>query len=402
MPAVGVVAEYNPFHNGHAAHIKAAREMSGRDAIVVAMSGNFTQRGEPAIADKWSRARMALICGADIVLEIPVAYATASAEFFASASIKILRSTGVVDSVCFGSECGDIVKLQKTAEALAAESDDFTRVLKDGLDSGLSYHAARKAALYATGAPSDVTDRPNDILGVEYLKAIIRQKAPITAYAYKRKASERVVAEIPAGATIVSAASIREAAFKDISSVIRVMPPACHEILKNSDLASIDSLSGVFHYTVKTNDAGWLGSVMDMTEGLENRIARFESQAREISDIISLVSAKRYAKTKISRAVLHCVIRLSKEEFALYERNGGPQYTRVLGFKKSAAPLLAEIVKKSVAPIVTNMKKADAVLTGAAKVMLRRETLATDVYYLATGAKAYPSNAEYTKPIVTV
>ena len=194
MKITGIIAEYNPFHNGHLYQIRKAKEITGADYIIVVMSGNHMQRGTPALIDKYSRAKMALSGGADMVIELPTCYATASAEYFAMGAISILNQLGCVDSVCFGSESGDITMLSKIAHALVDESEDFVQSLKTKLKNGDTYPVARNAALAETINGFTTFDTilgfPNNILGIEYIKAIIRQNSSIKPYTNTRIGSD--------------------------------------------------------------------------------------------------------------------------------------------------------------------------------------------------------------------
>ncbi|WP_455718849.1 tRNA(Met) cytidine acetate ligase, partial [Anaerosporobacter sp.] len=197
MQVVGLITEYNPFHNGHAYHIQKAKEITNADYVIVIMSGNYVQRGTPAIIDKYSRTLMALNNGADIVIELPVIYATASAETFAAGAIRILHDLGIVNSICFGSECGDLTLLSSIAKALCIESEEFRDTLLKYLRQGLSYPMARKHALLNTIELSNYTNQQieqviessNNILGVEYLKALYRLSSNIVPYTILREGS---------------------------------------------------------------------------------------------------------------------------------------------------------------------------------------------------------------------
>ena len=173
----GIIAEYNPFHNGHAYQIEQARLLTGCDFLVVVMSGDYVQRGAPAVFDKYTRARMALACGADLVLELPVACSCASAEFFASGAVSLLDGLGCVDFLCFGSESGNLQSLMEPARILAKESPVFQEALRRGLSLGLSFPAARKEAFRACASNPDILDLPNNILGIEYLKALLQRES---------------------------------------------------------------------------------------------------------------------------------------------------------------------------------------------------------------------------------
>ena len=186
MKVNGIVAEYNPFHNGHAYQMQHAKEATGADYTIVVMSGNFMQRGAPALLDKFTRAKMALECGADLVLELPICYAASSAEFFAKGSVALFDKLGVTTNLCFGSECGNAAKLQRAAKALLRA--DFPDVLREELAKGLSFAAARESAARALiGEDAAVLREPNDILGVEYCKALLQSGSTIAPLAILRK-----------------------------------------------------------------------------------------------------------------------------------------------------------------------------------------------------------------------
>ena len=204
MRAVGIVAEYNPFHTGHAYHIETARKETGADAVVVIMSGSFVQRGEPAIFDKWTRTRMALYGGADLVLELPALYATASAEYFARGAVETLRATGVIGTLSFGSECGDLEKLQRAANLLSAEDAAMRETLQAALASGKSYPAAKMEALGVQNAAlGEILASPNNTLAVSYLRFLDNMEA----HTVKRKGAGYLETNVSEG--VASALEIR-------------------------------------------------------------------------------------------------------------------------------------------------------------------------------------------------
>jgi predicted nucleotidyltransferase len=215
MKTIGIVAEYNPFHNGHLYQLQASRGQTGADCAVVVMSGNYTQRGEPAIVDKWARAEMALHSGADLVIELPVAYAMGSAEYFAYGAVKLLDSLNAVNMICFGSEAGSIEKLSAAAAILADEPESYKSYLKDYLSKGLSFPAARQKAIssyckntYGKDDLSSLLKSPNNILGIEYLKALRRLKSNIVPMTIERVGNEYNQAELTG--KMSSATSIRK------------------------------------------------------------------------------------------------------------------------------------------------------------------------------------------------
>lgn len=192
MKTVGLITEYNPFHNGHLYHIERARELTGADRVVIVMSGDYVQRGTPALLSKHSRAHMALLNGASAICELPVCYASGSAEFFAQGAISILEGLGCIDTLCFGSECGELSVLQHIAQLLLSESDTYSHMLQDALKKGHSFPAARHQALEKlTGETfvSQILSEPNNILGIEYLKALKKQNSRMVPYTLKRDSS---------------------------------------------------------------------------------------------------------------------------------------------------------------------------------------------------------------------
>jgi predicted nucleotidyltransferase len=231
----GIIAEYNPFHNGHQYHMNVAKEHTGADYTIVVMSGNFVQRGAPALLDKFKRAEMALRGGADLVLELPAYYAASSAEYFATGAVAILDKLGVVNHLCFGSECGDTETLKQIAAILSQEPDEYVELLRDYMREGMSYPAARTTALLQY-APSfskyrDVFSSPNNILGIEYIKALLRRNSAITPVTTLRVGSD--YHDIRLGIHQSSARAIREA-LKDeqpVSCLLNHMPENAYQIM---------------------------------------------------------------------------------------------------------------------------------------------------------------------------
>lgn len=179
MKIVGLITEYNPFHNGHLYHMQKAKEITGADSVIAVMSGNYVQRGAPAIMPKHLRAEMALEAGIPLVLELPVCYASGSAEYFADGAISLFEKLGCIDSICFGSECGDYYLLEKVAHVTADEPEAYKQTLQDALKQGLSFPLARQAALKAyfqDPSLDDILEQPNNILGIEYIKALYLRK----------------------------------------------------------------------------------------------------------------------------------------------------------------------------------------------------------------------------------
>lgn len=361
MKTLGIIAEYNPFHCGHYSHLTQSKTALGADAVVVVMSGNFVQRGEPALCDKWSRAKMALLGGADLVIELPLCIATSSAGYFAQGAVNILEKTGIVNCMCFGSESADITPLQQCAEALLLEDDAFKTRLKKYLDMGLSYPSAR-----AKAADINLPDTPNNVLGVEYIKALLQLKSKIVPYTVPRAEG--------------SAKQVRDAIKSgNLNYAKEHVPPFTWDILQDCRLTYLDNFSPIFHYILHTHTN--LQSILDVSEGLENLLRKCAKNYYLISDIIASAKTKRYTYLRIQRVVLHMILGITKIK--------EPEYIRVLGFKKERADLLKELETNAKLPVVLNIKNANFA-------MLDEEICATKVY----GIPSYIN--EYAMPVIKI
>jgi len=378
MNATGIIVEFNPFHFGHKIHIDETRILTNQKIIAV-MSGNFVQRGEPAICDKWRRTKMALLNGVDIVLEIPMPYVISGADYFARGSVGILAATGVVNALSFGSECGDLNAIKKAGQILAEEPDIYKTTLQNGMENGLSFAAAKGIALETAMKTSQIPDglltKPNNGLAMEYCKALCLLGNPMEIFTTHRKK----------GGT--SATQIRKS-FKAGNILQNAISCACLKILQEAqekgEIATINDFSEAFKYVIysaHTND-------LNLGEGLENRFRKLAGENKSLTDLLDAVKTKRYTLTRLQRIAFQILLNHSSLDMDFYEKNGGPQYIRVLGFKKESTDLLGEITKKATLPVITHGAKMDEILnskTAAAK-MLSKELEVGDIYRLATGA----------------
>ena len=407
---VSAAAEYNPFHNGHMRHIELSKFKSGCDYFIAVMGGNFTQRGEPAIFDKHTRARAALLGGADLVIELPTAYACASAEYFARGAVSVIKNSGVSDAICFGAESGDARGLAALAGFFYNGGETYKAALKKHLSGGVSYPAARKRAAAETDGMLDASllDSPNNILGVEYLKACLELGYDARVFAIERDSDHR-------GDTItsgnVSAAAVRKAILTGgLDGAAAAVPGEAFALYQNAIASgngpyTIDGLSRILRYIVATRGAEYLKNIFEVSEGLENRVAASSDKFFYIRDMIADIKTKRYTLTKIYRVMTHIILDITKDEFEAYEAAGGPQYIRVLGFKKSSERLLGLLSKKARLPLVINLKDDMKKLPPLAASMLKREIEAGDVFYMANaGANAAPRERgyEYRVPVAVV
>ena len=374
MNAAGIIVEFNPMHLGHKMHINETRKLTGKN-IVAVMSGNFVQRGEPAICDKWWRTKMALLHGVDIVLEIPVPYVISGVDYFARGSVGILAATGVVDTLSFGSECGDLTAIIEAGRILAEEPDNYKNCLQLSIKNGMSFAAARGVALESalTHSPEGLLTKPNNGLAMEYCKALHLLGNPMKVFTTHRQSGG------------VSATKIRKA-FRDGEILPNTLPANCLEMLleakEKGEIAALDDFSDILRYLLYRLDS------LKLTEGLENRFRKFAGENKKISDLIATVKTKRYTHTRLQRTVLQIILGITPDDMADYDQFGGPQYIRVLGFRKDAAKLLGEMTRKATLPVITYGAAMDEILSSnslAAK-MLAKELEAGDIYRLATGA----------------
>ena len=412
MKVCGIIAEYNPFHNGHAYHIEKTKEVTNCDAIVAIMSGNFVQRGAPALFDKWTRTEMALKNGIDLVIELPTYYATSSAEFFAQGSVGLLDSLGIVDSLSFGAKTTDLDALKRVANVLYLEPNDYKIMLQNELKKGLSFPIARSNALknfikkeYDAKYISEILLDANNVLGSEYPKALVYNNSPIVPNIIKRKGEDYNSTNIVDG--VCSATAIRKLLEKQEIEVLQdVMPKESFDIL-NTELLSgkqpmnIEKYEKEIFYILRRSLANDLFELADVSEGLENVLKKASNETTEIEKLIDMMKSKRYTRTRIQRILLHALLNITKDEVNNYKYN--PQYIRVLGFTKTGEKLLTQIYNKSNLPIVTSVSKFLKSANETGRRMIEKDILATNIYTLGYESPAYrKSNLDYTKQIVQV
>ncbi len=355
MRICGIVSEYNPFHAGHAWHIAQARQRSGADLIVCAMSGSFVQRGEPALFDKWTRAACAIRCGADAVAELPLLSAIQSAEGFALGGVRQLHALGA-EALSFGCETADIGALTQAAKILSAETEEFRRALRQRLDEGDSYPAARmKAALSGefSGETLEILCSPNAILGVEYIKAMLQSGAEMTPCVVPRTGGAYHSADM--ADTMPSATALRTA-FRagKAADALSAMPEACRQYVQVQVGAGlVPAYPEVFDtallLTLRRNGRDSLRCLPDISEGLENRIFDAAQRCTTREELIAAVKTKRYAYTRISRVMLYALLDITRE--AVREHNRSPvSHVRLLAVK--SPEVLSALSKTSRVPIV--------------------------------------------------
>ncbi|MDD4188746.1 MAG: nucleotidyltransferase [Eubacteriales bacterium] len=411
MKTLGMVTEYNPFHNGHLYHLHRSLEESGCDSSVCVMSGNFTQRGEPAIVNKWTRAQMALEAGVDLVVELPLPYAMSGAEHFSFGSVKLLESLGIIDVICFGSECGDIETLEIAADVLAYEPDSFKIQLKKFLDSGISFPAARESALksyFSENSPigsaaAECLSEPNNILGVEYLKALKRIRSQIRPMTIKRSGAGHNEPALCDG--ISGAAAIRNSIISkksELSGLGNVMPASSLRLLERDfELGKgpvySDKFGKIILSMLRGMDPESLAKYPDVSEGLENRILEASYLSGSLEELVERIGTKRYALTRIRRILMSVLTGMEAENIRAFDDNGGPQYIRILGFSEKGRSLIALSKKKASLPIIVKPSNFKDSINPHLSRMLALEAHATDIYVLGyEGAEYRLGGQEYT------
>ena len=380
MSAVGIIAEFDPFHDGHAYLIREARKLTGADHVVVAMSGDFVERGEPAVFDKFERARAAVRGGADVVFELPTAYATSGAKIFSEAGVRLLSATGVVDSICFGSECGDIETLCRASELLDNESKEFKNALLKYQKEGDSYPKAREKALLDLGVSEDlvrVMREPNNILGIHYISAISNCCPGLKPFTVKRKGAGYHDRNTT-GDGFKSASEIRAGIFEktagnragmvertDGKRTGTVEDGAGNDSKKlNKELINYencpicaDDFSQVLFARLLSLTPEQLARFADVTEPLSRAVMNHREKSMSFSERVSEVKSKNNLYTSVSRALLHVVLDM-KEEIRPETGDLRIPYLRLLAFRESSSVLLRKMRDNPVCPLLT--KPADA------------------------------------------
>lgn len=392
MRTVGLITEYNPFHLGHRLHLNESLRLSGAERSVCVMSGSFVQRGEPAIVDKWTRARMAIDSGVDLVLELPFVFSTQSAEFFSYGAVRLLDSTNTVSHLAFGSEEGNIDVLEPIARLLASESEAFSNVLKNGLSYGLSFSRARSLAVAETMSKmgydpkliEDTISKPNNILGIEYLKALIKLESKIRPVTFKRIGHGYKDTSTHLG--IASATAIRKLLLnEDFSLVQQLLPESSYNLLmkfflENRSFNSLENYSEIIRYVLRSKSMKELSHFMDMEIGLENRLKKISAESRSAESLVHKATTKRYPGTRIRRLLIHILTDL-KTDLIKSAVSLKPEYVRVLASNSNGFEIINEIKRNSGLIVITKFSDTSPDLSNISKAMLEKEILATDLYY---------------------
>lgn len=405
MKVLGIIAEYNPFHNGHLHHLAESKSASQCTHTVAVMSGHFLQRGEPALMDKWSRARAAVHNGVDLVLELPFAYSCQSAEIFAYGGVRILNDLNIVDCLSFGSETDNLTLLMNVAKELAFESEEFKASLYGHLKDGNSYPKARELALKDQWGAIEIPSRSNDILGIEYLKWMIRLDSlmePILIPRYKVDYHSKK----PEGG-IASATYIRNMVLGEDGStedLANLVPGETYKeiqrYLQENRYNQLEHYLDNILLELMRSAPETLLLYTDIKEGLENKLIESGLRAENVDELIHSTMSKRYTYTRISRILCHLLhgYDTQKQEMFFFDKGFTP-YLRVLAFNNKGRDLLRHIGKKSASPIITNLGRSRKGLDQAQLACLQMDTLSSNLYFLKTNLQRlqedYYRNPEY-------
>ncbi len=400
MKTVGIIAEYNPFHKGHAFHLQKAKSLAAADYAVVAMSGPFTQRGLPALTDKYTRAKMALENGADLVLELPIPYAAGSAEAFAQGAVSLLEELGIIDALCFGSECGDVNALSSYARLFEEEPEDYKSLLKYYLKQGFSFPASRSRAaeeyLHYTEhvcvcsrddadcrQESELLEHPNNILGIEYCRALLSRRSSIRPITLRRVSAG--YHDTAMDSEFASASAIRKAIQREglSASVEAQLPKASFRLLKEAFKVcpplTIDDFSSLLFYRLLTLSRQELSSFQDISPELAARIENNRFRFTCCTAFADLLKTKDLTHSRITRALCHILFDLRQAELDALKAEGWPVYLKPLGFRKSAAPLLTAIKEKGASPLLVKAADAQTILTPVQYALFEKDVLAAHI-----------------------
>ena len=408
MKTVGIIAEFNPFHNGHKYLIEESKKRTGADYCIVVMSGDFVQRGFPAVTDKFTRALSALNSGADLVLELPSYYSLGSAEYFARGAVSLLNKLGSVDYLCFGSESENLDILSDIANILNEESESFKRNIKENTKNGSSYAASRENAVIAEllasipslcdSAKKDEIKKaltfPNSILAIEYLRALKKTNSKLSPVLIKRIGENYHSEKI---SDYTSATAIRNSIIKTDagnpslpSAVKNTMPEDAFDLLndrfQNGEYLREEILDKLLYYKLLQNKNN-LTQFLDVNESLSNKICKNLGNYETFSDFCEILKSKDLSYTRISRSLMHILLDIRADNMQMYKKDGFTSFIRILAQKKSSSPLLANIGENSEIPVLNRLKDAEKLLDPLSMQLFNENLAASKIYNLICNRK---------------
>ena len=411
---VGMIVEYNPFHNGHLRHLTEAKRIAGAEFAIAVMSGNFLQRGEPAMTDKWSRAAMAVAAGVDLVIELPTVFAVRSAQYFATGGIQLLSRLGVVSHICFGAESADLSALTAAAKALASGAAGST--LRQKMKTGRTYAASLALTLAETaGIEPGLVHSPNNILAIEYLRAILTFAPQLVPLVIQRSAAnyhDTAITSAIASATAIRAAIAQNGALPPGGMAWQALPAA--NAAQINDLiatgrapVTLDAFSNIVLARLRTMQLSELSALPDVTEGLHNKISESALKAATMAELLSLIKSKRYPLTRLQRIIIQALLGTTKTKLAAFDQ-AGPLYARVLAFNRQGRLLLRAIDNAGTIPAITktacflSSKQRQTSELSPLQDMLAYDIKATDLYVLGypncqarAGGQDYQTSPHY-------
>lgn len=406
---LGIVAEYNPFHNGHLYQLNYSKKITNSKYSVAVISGNFTQRGSTSLIDKWSKAEIAIKNGIDLVIELPLLYSISSAENFADGAIKILNSLGIVDYISFGTESGDISSLKTISDILVSEPEKYKSFLTAELNKGLSFPKARANALsmylHNSKVNANILSSPNNILGVEYLKALKKYNSSIIPLTLKRTSVD--YNETTYKNDIASSTAIRNIVKnKKFDILSKVIPQGSfsliNENIKNGHIVpDLSVFEKEIIYNLRKMSIKDISNLPDVNEGLEYSIKKAVNSCNTIDELLSNIKSKRYTITRLQRILLYSLLEITKDDMDISKKI--TPYIRILGFNNNGKYLLSKIAKENPnLEIITSVKKfLDSSNNYYSKKLLKKDILATNIYTLGY-AKNSNGNLDYTHKIIVI
>ena len=408
---LGIIAEYNPFHNGHMYHLQKAKEQSGAQYCICVMSGNFVQRGNTSIVNKWKKAEMALLNGVDLVIELPTIYSVASAEGFSLGAIKLLNNLKIVDAISFGTETSDFAALNNISSIVNEEPMKYKSILNSELKKGLSFPKARENALMLylndNKRYDNILNTPNNILAIEYLKALKKIKSTIQPIPVKREKvyyNDNVIVDEFASATAIRKLLKNE----EFSEIRKVVPKSTYQILKKETelgnvVLDLSRYEKEIIYNLRRMTISEIAELPDVNEGLEHSLKNAANYSNDITNLINIVKTKRYTVTRIQRILICALLGITKRDVGMAKKT--EPYIRVLGFNEKGKELISRINKQNPkATVITSVKKFQDKNNNNKnskiyKRLLDIDIFSTNVYTMACKSESL-ANLDYTKNMV--
>lgn len=419
MNITGIIAEYNPFHNGHAYQLRRAKEETDADYTIIIMSGNFVQRGAPALLDKFTRAEMALSQGADLIIELPALWSSASAEYFAGAGVALLEQLGCVNSLCYGCETPDSDLSAAVCSLLSRETGEYKNLLSGFLKKGANYALAREKAVLTLlpsadkSAVMDILENPNNILALEYQKAAAASRSSMQMHPILRKGEGYHSTNL--SGTLASASAVRrflaecpaDTGFCSLEPLTQAVPEVSCQLLLNyrHDYPFLfeDDCSQMLHFCLLKNASAGFSDYADCTLDFSNKICRHLDCFTSFSDFCARLKSKDMTYTRISRILLHILLDVKKNDYTFWRSRSYVPYARVLGFRKESRSLLAHLKKHSALPLLMRAADAEKILPKEAYAFFQKNLFADSIYRgLIAGKGGQPMPNEYRQRIVII